>query len=317
MIYAPVIVPTLNRINHLKALIQSLQKNSYAKYTELYISVDYPPSERYIEGYNKVKIYLENGIDGFKKVNVFFQSDNLGPFDNYDFLINEVRKNYDRYISSEDDNVFSPNFLEYMNKCLEKYKNDDQVIAIGGHIHDMNWGLSPNVLIKNSVIYNAWGNGRWVDKDNKIRDELTWEYLTGILTDFKRAMSLHRDNKLFFRLCVDCVVKHEGVMLTGQGNLVLIDQVLTIYLNDAKKYVIYPAISKVKNCGDDGSGLHSGNDNRGKLQEIDKEEMFSTENIIELDDRKLLLNQYRQLFKVSWKRDLYTLLIWLRYYLFH
>ncbi len=52
--YAPVAIPTLNRIDHLKRCISSLAKNEYAKYTNIYISVDYPPNEKYLDGYNEI-----------------------------------------------------------------------------------------------------------------------------------------------------------------------------------------------------------------------------------------------------------------------
>ena len=54
MIYAPVMIITFNRPQHLKRCIESLQRNEYAKYTELYISVDYPRTEDCKEDWQKV-----------------------------------------------------------------------------------------------------------------------------------------------------------------------------------------------------------------------------------------------------------------------
>lgn len=317
MIYAPVIIPTLNRIDHLKELINSLQENNYAKYTELYVSLDYPPSEVYADGYKKVKEYLQNGITGFKNVNIYFQEQNLGPFANSFFLENEVGKKYDRYIFTEDDNIFSPNFLEYMDQCLEKYEDDDAVIAISGYVADGDWELPENILIKNSVLYCAWGLGRWIKKEKKYREEINFKYLADILLDFRRAVHLFKANDYFFRVCVDCVVKKEGAMIIKGGDMVPIDQVMTIYLLDSNKYIINPSVSKVKNCGDDGSGIHCGNSNRGRLQVIDESHTFSIANMHEIDDRRFLLKKYQSLYKNTWKRNIYTLLIWLRYYLIH
>ena len=59
-ICAPIIIPTLNRHEHLKKCIESLQKNKLAKQTELFISVDFPPNEKYKVGYEKVVEYLQN-----------------------------------------------------------------------------------------------------------------------------------------------------------------------------------------------------------------------------------------------------------------
>ena len=62
MIYAPVAVWTLNRYEHLRCCIDSLKKNKYAIDTEVYISLDFPPSEGYQEGYDKVRAYLHQNI---------------------------------------------------------------------------------------------------------------------------------------------------------------------------------------------------------------------------------------------------------------
>ena len=92
---APIIIPTLNRYEHLRRCIESLGKNTLANETEIYISLDYPPSDKYIEGYNKVYQYLKsNSIDGFKEVHIFFQEKNLGPTENAYFLRREVYKKY-------------------------------------------------------------------------------------------------------------------------------------------------------------------------------------------------------------------------------
>ena len=98
MIYAPIIIPTLNRYNHLKDCIESLKKNAWAHYTTVYISLDYPPNKKYEDGYKKIKNYLESGIEGFSDVVVIEQKKNLGPIENPLFLENYVLQKYDRYI---------------------------------------------------------------------------------------------------------------------------------------------------------------------------------------------------------------------------
>ena len=45
--YAPVLIPTLNRYEHLKQCLESLSKCSLAEHTEVYIALDFPPSEKY------------------------------------------------------------------------------------------------------------------------------------------------------------------------------------------------------------------------------------------------------------------------------
>ena len=124
MNFYPVVIPTLCRYEHFKECVVSLSKNIYASETELVIGLDYPPSEKYFEGYSHIKEYLSE-IKGFKKVTIFENTKNLGSSKNSEQLITYALDNYDAYIYSEDDNIFSPFFLQFMNESLEKYRNDD------------------------------------------------------------------------------------------------------------------------------------------------------------------------------------------------
>ena len=74
MKYAPVLIPTLNRDRHLKRCLDSLAASSVAKYTDIYISLDYPPSEKYVAGYERVKKLLEEyDFSGFKSHTILYQ----------------------------------------------------------------------------------------------------------------------------------------------------------------------------------------------------------------------------------------------------
>ena len=59
MTYYPIIIPTLNRYEKLKACIDSLTQSEEAKYTELVIGLDYPPADKYIDGWKKIYEYIE------------------------------------------------------------------------------------------------------------------------------------------------------------------------------------------------------------------------------------------------------------------
>ncbi|MGN0156494.1 MAG: hypothetical protein ACI39N_04545, partial [Lachnospiraceae bacterium] len=98
MIYAPIIITTLNRYEHLVRCVESLKKNPLAIETELYISLHYPPSEKYRDGYHKIKEWLEQLEGGFKYIHKFYQTKNLGAAENARFLPKEVYQKYDRLI---------------------------------------------------------------------------------------------------------------------------------------------------------------------------------------------------------------------------
>lgn len=52
-VYAPVLIPTLCRSEHFIRCIESLKRNTWAQYTDVFIGLDYPPSEKYFDGYCK------------------------------------------------------------------------------------------------------------------------------------------------------------------------------------------------------------------------------------------------------------------------
>ena len=175
MNYYPVIIPTLNRYQHFKECVESLSECTHADKTELVIGLDYPPEEKYVDGWELIKKYIPT-IKGFAKVTVFEHEYNLGVVDNFSYLINYVSNLYQAWISTEDDNVFAPSFLDFMNKCLEKYKFDKSVLCVSGT-------LEPNVreilgeflencedtVVKLCGNLSAYGCGHWREKDRIIR----------------------------------------------------------------------------------------------------------------------------------------------------
>ena len=56
-IYAPVIILTLNRFEKFKKCLESLEACTGADKTDVYVSLDYPPSEKYVEGWKKIDSY--------------------------------------------------------------------------------------------------------------------------------------------------------------------------------------------------------------------------------------------------------------------
>lgn len=76
MIFAPIIIPTLNRAEHLQRCLESLSKCRFAEKTELFISVDYPSAEKYKDGYNKICAYLQKDLKGFKETHIYYQEKN-------------------------------------------------------------------------------------------------------------------------------------------------------------------------------------------------------------------------------------------------
>ena len=247
--YAPVIIPTLNRYEHLKQLVDSLKQCEEAKYTELVLGLDYPPAERYKGGYNKVKEYLPT-ISGFGKVTILDTDINLGFDKNYERLRNYVWEHgYDSYIFSEDDNIFAPSFLSYLNWGLKTFKDDSSVLAICSYREiDEPIPDYPNNFYKAGGV-RPYGFGIW--KDRWERFEKRTEFET--MKSFVDKMPLYSVFNLE-KVRVACKYLYLYTNRIVHGDFCM-GQMCT----DENMFCITPLKSLSKNIGSDGSGLHGAN----------------------------------------------------------
>lgn len=257
-IYAPVMIPTLNRYEHFKRCLESLEKCTDADKTVVYVGLDYPPSDKYIEGWQKIDSFLaEKEIcNGFKSLIVFRREHNCGvgkEGSNPQLLTNEIRKTHDRYIFTEDDNEFSPNFLQYMNWGLSEFKDNPNVYAICG------FKEVPIEIESNNVFahtrFNAWGFGSWFDRHEKAQK-------------FR-----HKDNLLKHvnALPITTIFNSEELLhafhvLRMVNRNVLYGDTMRGCIPKQERMCIFPLINKVKNHGLDGSGQHG----KGSIDMIKK-----------------------------------------------
>ena len=66
----------------------------------------------------------------FKSLNLYFHKVNLGPFENYLWLVRLILSKHDSIIILEDDNEPAPCFLDFCNKALQIYATDNDVVVI-------------------------------------------------------------------------------------------------------------------------------------------------------------------------------------------
>lgn len=272
MIYAPIIIPTLNRAEHLKRCIGSLAQNNWAKYTDLIISVDYPPKESYKEGYKNVCNYLSNTIEGFRKVEIIYQEKNLGAYYNTEFLKKHIYEKYDRYIYTEDDNEFSPNFIEFIDKGLELFKNDDKIVGI------CPGSLTREETEENNIFltYNfaAYGYGTWIKKEKQYYETITRDYCVSLAYDSAFLRKIAKENYGLFFAFQDILFQRGKLYCLEQGKVPIIDQTIKLYLIKEKKYVVGACERKVRNWGYDGSGVNCPKVEKWQIVDIDKRAGF-------------------------------------------
>ena len=264
-----IIIPTLNRYEHLKRCISSLACNPRAKEVDLILSLDYPPHHKYEEGYRKIKRDFKN-VSGFRKYVFIENENNLGPEGNEQKLKKYVfDHNYDAFIFSEDDNEFSLNYLDYMIQGLELTKESD-VEFVSGYTHlDMNIDSNYQHNYFKSKAFSAWGYGVLLKNHIRYDKYRDFELLKHLLKDRKICRKLDKEKPGSVNSIMGMIKKREFIG----------DTLHSIYMILEDRYCLFPTVSKVKNYGSDGTGVHSKKVNQTQLdgflaQSIDQESSF-------------------------------------------
>lgn len=293
--YAPVLIGTLSRYEHFKRCVESLAECTHAEKTDLYIALDYPLNESHWDGYKQIANYV-NKIEGFKAVVIIKRDKNYGVLRNYNEAQQEIFNKYDRIIVSEDDNEFSPNFLNYINSGLTKYKQNDDIFAICGYNYPIDIPKSYNANIYMWKGFSGWGCGFWRNKLNKVNFSV--DELNGFLKKLNNIRKLNRYAGHYLPALLNILKKKH---MTG-------DTAFCMHIIKNNMYCVFPVISKVRNYGHDGTGVHCGFSNNFCNQIIDKNISFIFNDIPECEYyNKAIYKKLKRYFRRSLKGNIRTL----------
>lgn len=305
--YAPVVIPTLNRYEHFKRCLESLERCSGADYTEVYVALDYPPSDKYRKGWELIDAYLheKEKKNGFKVLHVVRRDHNYGTCSdnsNDAVLIRDIKPLYDSYIFTEDDNEFSPCYLEFMNKCLERFYDDDRIFLVCGYNYNVKF---PDTYKNNFYITKwgcPWGIAKWFHK-NKDLDPYYNE---------NKLRSLIKNDITFNILMKRNPASIQNIISMLKRGAIYGDAVMGSYSVLFDKYCIMPRLSMVRNWGNDGTGDHSQILNQSQnafysQQEICKDTTFEfTDDIFTYEPVYLERNHFKPSFTLKeWLRERY------------
>lgn len=246
MPYAPILLFTYNRPEHLQNTITALQRNALATDSDLYIYSDAAKTPQQQQTVDKVRQFIRT-IDGFKSVTIIERSENWGLARSIiDGVTSQVNR-FGRVIVLEDDLITAPHFLQFMNDALEMYKDEPQV----GHIQGCDFTNDPSLpetfLIKWT---GSWGWATW-DRAWKyfnpngqaLLDELVRRKLTRIF-DFNGNYGFTR------------MLRRQ---IEGKNNSWAIRWNASLFLKDMLSLNV--GRSLVQNEGFDGSGTNCGGGN--------------------------------------------------------
>ena len=160
--------------------------------------------------------------------------------------ITKVFEDYDAVIVLEDDCVTSPNFINYMYQCIEKYRLNKDVWQINGYMSPIKMSVKHeyDVFFVGRNSSTGWGTwrDRWAyyNKDNKI--------LSRLQNNYEKSIRLAQWGQNLPRMFDD--------RLNGRNDSWAIYWSLIILEHGGQCVQSYE--SHINNIGFDGSGTHSG-----------------------------------------------------------
>jgi hypothetical protein len=253
MYYSPIILPTLCRNESFIRCVESLKKNTWADKTDLIIALDYPKRESHKPGYYAIKEYLFTGdFSAFKSIKIVERKRNYGAINNFRNLLKYCFSKYDRCICVFDDLELSHDFIQYMDKMLDAYADDQSAAGVIGYSYPVNWEVREGC---NSFLQNfsgsIWGIGFWKSKFSEMSSYIEHN---GLVNDFVEVYN----NGRFYKLTDWARTDYVNAVCYGVAGKTVINQItdisIRIYLTVKDKKLVMPTVSKVRNMGFDGSG---------------------------------------------------------------
>lgn len=283
---APICLFTYNRLEQTKQTIESLQNNFLAIESKLIIFSDGPKNEYNRDEVKAVRNYIRN-ITGFKNVQVIESKINKGLANSIIEGVTRVIEKYDFAIVLEDDLITSPNFLDFMNKGLQFYKDDYRIQSINGFSLDVGNYLDRFDTFSHIRTY-SWGWATWGDRwhthifnKKSIQKMITPE----LLREFNSKCGANMTQMLMRSL-------------TNSNDSWYASWVFYHFVE--KKYSIYPYLSKIKNIGYGKNATHCSTINVFKSN-FDYVESRRFKFKIELDDSKQLSENFLKYFTLKYK----------------
>ena len=246
---SPILIQVYTRKNHFINCVESLSRCKLADKSHLFIVSDAPKTENEKQIVVDIREYCKN-IKGFAKVNVLAFENNLGRLNAFEQAMMRIFSEYNTMIFSEDDNVFSINFLEFINEGLEFYKNNSKVLSICGYKHPFQLPQKyPNdVFVSKSI--SGWGFGIWKEK-----------YLA--VNFHPKSLDVSMKQVIQMSYCWQ-ILMLESI----SENKVHGDALMEYHCLKYNMVNIFPVVSLVQNHGNDGSGAHCSVSPKYTTQEI-------------------------------------------------
>ena len=182
---APIVIFAFNRPDSLQRLADSLVKNSLYDESEKYVFVDGCRNED-----DRAKVDRTIEIAHRITPNVIVSQHNKGLGASIIDGVSQIIGRYGSAIVLEDDLMCMPNFLRFMNKGLETYRDDERIFAICGYGLKISRPDGYNADVYLNRRSSSWGWATWADR---------WHTVDWAVSDWDRLRSDHSMQRKFNR----------------------------------------------------------------------------------------------------------------------
>lgn len=277
----PVAFLVYNRPEHTREVLKGLQKNNISK---LYVFSDGIKDEKDKDSVSKVRNIIDS-ID-WCETEIIKSERNKGLANSIVYGINYVLERHTRIIVLEDDCIPSDDFGAFMEKCFDKYENNEKVMNVTGYSLPINIPDNYSYDIYFSYRSSSWGWGTW---------RRAWKYFDRNKSILEEIESSYNLRKKVNRAGEDLIP-----MLKNQINGKLDSWAVFWSINIIKNngVCVNPVKSKIKNIGHDGTGIHCGTNNRYEVKIIKENiNLLNLPSEIIIDDE--IIKRYKKFFHIN------------------
>jgi hypothetical protein len=240
---APVMILVYDRYEKLRNCVRSLQANPLARDTDLYIVSDAGRPE-HTAAVARVREYCRT-VDGFRTVTTVERELNLGATRSWWLAEQDIGKRYGRVITMEDDNEVAANFLDFMNQALDYYEPDPRIFSVCGYRAPFE--VPPRYAYDYwfGPWHVPWAYGTWHNRLTKF--DVERNDFSAIFDSAERRSRLRSLGRFMYD---SAWLDWNGIARANDARTCM-----HMFVNDMVS--VMPTVTKVRNTGQDGSGLHA------------------------------------------------------------
>jgi hypothetical protein len=251
---APIALFVFNRPEHTARTLEALAKNPLAKHSALIVFADGPrafPNQPEREALEKQKCLEVQEIiktqQGFLAIELRARDKNAGLAQSIIEGVSSVIRTHGKIIVLEDDLITSPIFLDWMNRGLQTFEEDESV----AEIHGYSMPFPKTELAYYLKGADCWGWATW---------KRAWDLFEANGTQLLQTIRQRKLEKEFDLYGAYPYTQMLQDQIDGRVNSWAIRWHASCFLHN--KLCLYPGQSLIQNIGFDASGTHCTEDPR-------------------------------------------------------